>query len=62
MEDDDDNTFNRCGVGMRGERVVILRFRAELSKREAVNLAAWIVALADEDEEFKRLLQAVRNT
>lgn len=58
----EDNVFNRCAVGMRGERVVILRFRAELSKLEALNLAAWIVALADDDDEFKNLLQAVRNT
>jgi hypothetical protein len=41
---------------------VILRFRAELSKPEALNLAAWIVALADDDDEFKDLLQAVKNT
>jgi hypothetical protein len=62
-EADDVDTFNRFGVGMRGgERMVILRFHAELSKREAVNLAAWLVAVAGEDDEFKRVLQAARNT
>ena len=59
---DEDDVFNRCGVAMRGERVLILSLRAEMSKQEALNLAAWLVALADDDGEFKTLLQAVRNT
>ncbi len=62
MNDDDVDTMNRQGVGMRGERVVILSLRADFSKGEALNLAAWIVALADEDGAFARLLRAVRNT
>ena len=61
-EDDPLDTFNRCGVGRRGDRVVILRFRAEMSTREAVNLAAWLMALTGEDDEFTRVLQAARNT
>jgi hypothetical protein len=61
---DDDLTFNRFGVGIRGREpcVVVLRLRAEMSRREAVNLAAWLVALTDEDDEFKRILQAARNS
>lgn len=56
-------TFNRYGVGRRGARIVIMGLRAELSKDEALNLAAWLVALAEEhDGEFAGLLEAVRNT
>lgn len=60
---DDIDTLNRSLVGVRGDRVVIGRFRAELSKAEALNLAAWLVALAeDEDHAFGPVLEAVRNT
>jgi hypothetical protein len=60
---DDDLTFNRFGVGMRDrDRIVVLRLRAEMSRSEAVNLAAWLVALTDEDDEFKRILQAARDS
>jgi len=61
---DDDLDFNAAGVGRRGARVVILKWRAEMSTREAVNLAAWLVALgdADADDEFKRILEAARNS
>jgi len=34
-------------VGQRGDMVVILRFQRELTKEEALNLAAWLVLLAD---------------
>lgn len=63
-QDDDIDTTNLYGVGLRGERVVILRLRAELSKREALNLAAHLAALAEEDdlERFNRLLHAVRES
>jgi len=65
MSDDIElDTVNRFIVGVRGnERVVILRWRVEVSKAEALNLAAWLVALAEEhDGDFARLLDAVQNT
>jgi hypothetical protein len=62
MADDDIDTLNRYMVGSRGERVVIVRLRAEMSKAEALNLAASLVAIVGEAEEFKRVLQAVMNT
>lgn len=55
-------TFNACMVGVQGDCVVMLRPPqpgALLSKEQALQLAAWIVCLADmpaedEDPEYKR--------
>jgi len=55
------NTF---GVGRLGENIVIeWPVPKELTKGEALNLAAWLAALADlEDVVFDALLRAVRAT
>jgi len=64
--DDEIEPFNKFGVAVRGidgERVLIMALRAEMSKREALTLAAWLVVLAEEhDGEFARHLEAVQNT
>lgn len=56
---------NRYLVGMHGEDVVILRppLRGEhLTRSDALNLAAYLVALADPaQEEFAAMLKAVLN-
>ena len=61
MSVDPVNTF---GVGRRGEKVTIMMpVPEELTKGEALNLAAWLAALADlEDATFDTLLRAVRAT
>lgn len=56
----DIDTLNRFFVGARGDKVVILKFRTEISREEALNLAAWLVAIADHDGEFEMTLAAVR--
>lgn len=33
-----------------------------LSKRDALNLAAWLVALADDEDQFQHVLDAVKST
>lgn len=54
---------NRCCVSVCNERIVmILPPRESMSKREALVLAAWLVALADENGEFERCLAAVLAT
>jgi len=51
------NTF---GVGMQRDRVVVLNAPPTLmTKHEALNLAAWLVALADDRFEFAALLETV---
>ena len=62
-ESDDVDTSNMFFVGRRGDRYVFLRaVPREISQVEAYNLAAYLVAMGDDDEAWKRIFQAVRNT
>ena len=46
-----------------GERVVLCPTGGAVSRAEALNMAAWIVALVDpEQKDFKRLLETIGNT
>jgi len=59
------DTVNDSLVAARGDKVLIMRLRPELSREEALRLAAWLVAIADMSEEnadFKALLKAVQST
>jgi hypothetical protein len=54
------NTFNKFIVGRRGEFVRIERLIAkELSTEDALLLAAWIVAIVGDREQFDRVYEAV---
>ncbi len=54
--------MNRMFVGLQGDDVTILKLSARVTRRDALNLAAWLVAVADDDDEFDALLAAVRAT
>lgn len=56
------DTTNHSLVGVRGDTIVITTLGRELTKERAVNLAAWLVALADDKGEFDALLAAVKST
>lgn len=57
------DTLNRFGVGVHGENVVFLKpVPLQITREQALNLAAYLVALADRDGEFDKVLQAIRNT
>jgi hypothetical protein len=60
VPEDGPDTTNDSFVGVQGDRIVILRPRARMTKPEALRLAAWLVVLADEDQQFSVLLDAVR--
>jgi hypothetical protein len=49
-------------VGGRGDRIVVSFPRPVMSRQEALVHAAWLVAVADRDDEFPALLDAVRGT
>lgn len=50
-------------VSVAGDKIAILDFERELSRQQALNLAAWLVAMADpKGDDFKAYLDAVRNT
>lgn len=53
---------NMFFVGARGHDILIMRqVPNKMTREEALNLAAWIVALSDEDE-FAEALKKVQNT
>lgn len=60
------DTFNKFLVGMRAQEPNILIQRPVLgpiTKADALNLAAYLVSLADPDgERFAKVLKAVQNT
>jgi len=60
----DIDTTNKFIVALKGEEVLIIAPpHTPLSKADALLLAAWLVALAEEDEgEFAAVLAAVQNT
>lgn len=57
------DTGNTFMVGKQGRYVVILRTlgSGKLTERDALNLAAWIVAMCPE-HDFQKLLEEVQNT
>lgn len=56
-------TGNKFMIGVQGESLIpMMPLPRKLSKADALNLAAWLVALADEDDQFAALLERVKNT
>lgn len=50
-------------VGARGDKIAILALGRELTREQAMNLAGWLVALADPcGDEFTKYIEAIRNT
>ena len=62
------DTANHFGVGIHGERIrIMLPVPETLTKDQAMNLAAWLAAMADLFDQqgeggFDELLEAVRAT
>jgi len=61
---DETNTLNKYAVGASGARIIILRPpRGSMSPDDAMNLAAWLVALADPGgDKFAALLKTIKET
>ena len=55
----EDKLFNRWGVGVQGDSIVVLMPPRRLSKDDAITFAAWIVALADQGDEFSKRLDEI---
>lgn len=57
------DTRNRFLVGGGALKIIFVKpVPREITKDDALNLAAWLVALADDDGKFQPLLEAVQNT
>ena len=49
-------------VGGRGDKIAIMAFSREITREQVLNLAAWLVALANSGgDEFEKYLAAVRS-
>lgn len=56
------DTANHQMVSIQGERIVVILSKPHMTKKEALLHAAWLVAIADDGNEFDKVLSAVRNT
>ena len=57
------DTFNKFGVGINNDKIVLIASPKEpITKTDALVLAAWIVACADDRNEFDDVLRAVKST
>lgn len=51
------DTFNKFAIGVRGSQVAFpVGLPATMSKDDALVLAAWIVAMADDGAKFDQIL------
>lgn len=56
------DTFNKFGVGVMADRIVFLwPVPGQLERADALLLAAFLVSLAEQDNEFQEILKAVQN-
>lgn len=62
MADTDIDTTNSQLVGSNADHVVVLMPKGRMTKAEALRHAAWLVLLADDNDEFDSVLAACRNT
>lgn len=53
---------NYQAVGMNSDEIVILMPRARMTKEEALIHAAWLVVLADDENEFPEILEQVKSS
>jgi hypothetical protein len=58
----DIETKNDLLVGRQGDNINILLAGVSLDRPAALRMAAYLVCLADDDDEFPAVLDAVRNT
>lgn len=59
------NTLNKFVVGVAGDKIAILNLPAianPMSKSDALILAAYLVILADDNDEFEKIKTACMNS
>lgn len=50
---------NKFLVGAQGDSIISLRLGFSMSEEEALNLAAWIVAIISDEEKWKKAQEEV---
>lgn len=56
------DTSNDFLVGRAGDNIQILLAQVSMDRPAALRLAAWLVAIADDSDEFPAVLKAVQST
>lgn len=56
------DTGNYQLVGVTGDDVIVMMPKARMTRAQALLHAAWLVAIADEHNDFARVLRAVQST
>lgn len=56
------DTFNKQLIGVKGNDIIIMLPKQKMSKEEALVHAAYLVVLADGEDRFQEILEAVQNT
>ena len=56
------DVFNKQLVGWQAGDIFVMMPVQRMTKQEALVHAAWLVALADDNDEFPAILTAVQNT
>lgn len=56
------DTANDQLVAVKDEQIVVMAPKRIMTKDEALRHAAWLIACSGDEERFKQILQAVRNT
>ncbi len=62
MEVKDIDTANNQLVGVQGDLIRILNPVTAITKAEALCFAAWLIILADDNDEFGLYIEAVQST
>lgn len=58
----DIDTGNYQMVGLRGDNIIVMFPKSTMTKQEALVHAAWLVAMADDDNKFDEVLTAVQHS
>lgn len=58
---DELDTSNAQMVGVQGNDIIILMPKQKMTKPEALVLAAWLMTLADDNDDFGLIIQKVQS-
>lgn len=56
------DTTNYQLVSVLRDKIIVMAPKQQMTKEQALTHAAWLVALADDDDEFDEYLHAVHST
>lgn len=61
MDIDNLDTSNSQMVGVQGDNILIMMPKQKMTKAEALVLAAWLLMLADDNDDFGLIIEKVQS-